>query len=233
MQAKRNVRADFDKTKDYRVNVLDCTLKMKKKVQQAFFDVGIDWHYKLHGVTYLHLDAGMYTNVYDSVVVTKDLMMSYSTYNCNMTAKEFLNLVYEDDMEYNKGHVHAELMAQYAEDAKTHAKPWKLWQIKGDDGVWRDCLAHPNWANATEYRGKPKTHVVHGVEIPVFEFRPKVGEEYYAANVGLPEFFEKGYRASEGCTFTQRMNERRLLYPYTEEGKEAAILHSKSMLGIA
>ena len=25
-------------------------------------------------------------------------------------------------------HIHAELMAQYAEDAKQHDKPWELWQ---------------------------------------------------------------------------------------------------------
>ena len=138
--------------------------------------------------------------------------------------------------EKKKGHVHAELMAQYAEDAMTHAEPWKLWQVwqvKADDGAWWDCGAHPRWANDTEYRRKPNTKLIHGVEIPVFEFTPKVGEKYYVANVGLPEFFDQWRRQSEDCTFTQRMLERGLLYPYTEAGKQAAILHSKAMLDIA
>ena len=74
--------------------------------------------------------------------------------------------------------------------------------------------------------------LIHGVEIPVFEFTPQIGEEFYTANVGLPEFFEQGYRGPVGCTFTQRMLKRGLLYPYTEEGKQAAILHAKAMLGI-
>lgn len=60
----------------------------------------------------------------------------------------------------------------------------------------------------------------------------KMGDRFYAANVGLPDFFEEGYWSSKDCTFTQRMIERGLLYPHTEEGKQAAILHSKVMLGI-
>lgn len=37
---------------------------------------------------------------------------------------------------------------------------------------------------------------------------------------------------SEGCTFTKRMVERDLIYPYTEKGKQAAILHAKALLNI-
>lgn len=132
-----------------------------------------------------------------------------------------------------QGHVHAENMALYAEDAKTHVMPWKLWQIKTGSLYWIDCKFSPAWDPSCEFRRKPKTHFVHGVEIPVFEFTPKVYEIYYTANVGLPEFFEQGYRESLGCTFTHRMIERGLLYPFTEEGKQAAILHSKAMLGMA
>lgn len=134
-----------------------------------------------------------------------------------------------------QGHVHAELMAQYAEDAKTTDEPWELWQIKDKykDDVWICCLRHPIWATHLEYRRKPKTKLIHGVEVPVFEFTPKVGEKYYTANVGLPELYGCGHKSSEYCTFTQRVSERGLLYPFTEEGKQSAILHSKIMLGIA
>lgn len=48
----RKVRKNFDKNKGYSVNVTDCTEEMKKAVQQAFFDVGIDWLYKLHSCEY-------------------------------------------------------------------------------------------------------------------------------------------------------------------------------------
>lgn len=131
-----------------------------------------------------------------------------------------------------QGHVHAELIAQYAEDAKTTDKPWKNFQWRTRDSTWLAMQKDMQFESKYEFRRKPKPHNVHGVEIPVFEFTPKVGERYYTANVGLPEFFEDGYKTSEDCTFTQRMIERGLLYPFTEEGKQAAILHSKSMLGI-
>lgn len=136
-------------------------------------------------------------------------------------------------MKQIKGHVHAESMALYAEDAKSHAEPWKLWQIKTGSFDWIGCKFSPAWDSSCEFRRKSKTHIVNGVEVPVFEFTPKVGDKYYVANVGLPEFFDQWRRQSEDCTFTQRMLERGLLYPYTEEGKQAAILHSKAMLGIA
>ena len=132
-----------------------------------------------------------------------------------------------------KGHVHAELMAQYADDAETTDKPWKLWEYSTPNfRGYKTCFEPITFLECNKYRRKPKTHIVNGVEIPVFEFTPKVGEKYYAANVGLPEFFEHGYRSSECDAFTQRMIERGLIYPCTEEGKKAAILHSKIMLGI-
>lgn len=222
------VRKDFDATKEYSVDVEHCSVKEKKEVQQAFFDVGILWN--KHGEAYECLDAVQYSNAYTGGEVTNCLMHDNDTNDCNMTAEEFLYLVYEPEQ---VGHVHAELMAQYAEDAKTHTEPWKLWQFKGINGDWLCCGGHPAWDYAIEYCRKPKTKLIHGVEIPDFEFTPKVGEKYYAANVGLPELFEEGYRTSGNCTFTQRMIERELIYPYTEEGKQATILHSKAMLGIA
>lgn len=122
-------------------------------------------------------------------------------------------------------------MALYAEDAKTHDEPWWEWQVECENETWWQCQGHPDWSWDRKYRRKPK-RIVNGVEIPVFEFTPKMGERFYAANVGLPDFFEEGYWSSKDCTFTQRMIERGLLYPHTEEGKQAAILHSKVMLGI-
>lgn len=132
-----------------------------------------------------------------------------------------------------QGHVHAESMALYAEDAKTTDKPWELWQVKDRSGIWWECIDNPVWGRDTEYRRKPKTKIINGVEIPDFQFTPFVGCEFYCANIGLPEFHETGHMRGVDCTFTKRMVERGLIYPYTEEGKQAAILHAKAMLGIA
>ena len=226
-QMKRKVRRDFDTAREYSVDVLECTEAEKKEVQQAFFDAGFKW--EIHGEAYKYTDAVQYTNTMYGGRVTANLMYGNSVEENNMTAKEFLDIVYEPE---KKGHVHAELMAQYAEDAKTHSEPWKLWQVYFS-GEWNDLGHSHAWCHTLEYRRKPKTKLIHGVEIPVFEFTPKVGEEYYVADVGTPEFFEQWHKPSEDSTSTQRMIERGLIYPYTEEGKQAAILHSKAMLCIA
>lgn len=64
-------------------------------------------------------------------------------------------------------HPHAELMKLYAEDAMTTTEPWELWEVrlKGDPkwipmGIW------PTWSPDCEYRHKPKTVKIDGVEFP-------------------------------------------------------------------
>lgn len=53
-----------------------------------------------------------------------------------------------------KGHPHAALMKQYAEDAETHERPWELWEYRdADRKTWNPCGAlHPGWYLETEYR---------------------------------------------------------------------------------
>lgn len=213
------------------VNVDDLTIAEKQRVNEAlakiknimpcpptFWGFPMDWESVVI----------MFVASYDDVKVCFDSCANKSPTHTVRQVLEMAGMV-------EQGHVHAELMAQYAEDAKTSKTPWELWQVKYSkgDGEWCDCNLSLKWSSSSEYRRKPKAKLIHGVEVPVFEFTLEVGEKFYAANVGLPEFFEQGYSKSEDCTFTQRMIERGLLYPYTEEGKQAAILHSKAMLGIA
>lgn len=130
-----------------------------------------------------------------------------------------------------QGHVHADLMALYAEDAKTTDKPWELWQIKAGSSDWISCKFSPSWDPCCQFRRKPKTKLIHGVEVPDISFTPNDGEEYvypdiYGEHYASANRFYSGYDASEmalkaGCC-----------YPYTEEGTQAAILHAKAWLGL-
>ena len=131
-----------------------------------------------------------------------------------------------------KGHVHAELMAQYAEDAKTTDEPWELWQIKDKykDDVWICCLRHPIWATHLEYRRKPKTHIVNGVEVPDLRVLPKYGDSYWCPDPTSKQYVQ--IFDNLGTMHDLHREESWLCYEYTEEGKQAAILHSKIMLGI-
>lgn len=54
------------------------------------------------------------------------------------------------------GFIHADLMAQYAEDAKVHDEPWEFWQ-HGASGIWVDCVSHPGWCSDSQYRRKPRS----------------------------------------------------------------------------
>lgn len=227
MVEKRGVHKDFDPVRKYNVDVSGCTEEEKKKVQQAFFDIGFLWF--CDGKNYQHLHAASYTNTLASGQIMCNLMFGFTAKRCNMTAKEFLDLVYEPE---KKGNIHAEKMALYAEDAKTCTEPWKLWQVKGDDGVWRDCLCNPMWAYDTEYRRKPKMHIVHGVEIPDLRFKPKNGQQYWTPAASIDALVWETIRVWESSIDTHRAANN-LCYEPTEEGKQAAILHAKAWLGIA
>jgi len=65
------------------------------------------------------------------------------------------------NVEYRRkpqGHKHAELMAQYAEDAKTTDKPWTQWEAYCTQPPrnWFELKSHPAWADDHDYRRKPK-----------------------------------------------------------------------------
>ena len=76
------------------------------------------------------------------------------------------------------GHIHAELMAQYAEDAKQHDRPWELWQ-HGDHEVWVGCATHPSWEIDHSYRRKPRSIMIGEHEVP----EPlHSGQKFWAVN---------------------------------------------------
>lgn len=95
MAVQRKVRPDFDKTKEYSVNVATCSKEEKRMVQQAFFDVGIVW--RDGGKKYGCLDRALYTNTRSSGEVTSYLMFGDPTDAYSITPKEFLDLVYEPE----------------------------------------------------------------------------------------------------------------------------------------
>lgn len=223
-QVKRKVREDFDATKEYSVNVADCTKEEKETVRQAFFDAGFRW--ECWGSSFQFLDAVLYTNTLPCGRVTGYCMFGSSIERSNMSVKEFLTLVYEPEQQ---GHIHAESMALYAEDAKTHVEPWKLWQFKYREGMWVDLSTSPSWLPSHKYRRKPKTYFLHGVEIPDLRIEPKNGQEYWYPDPSTAYFVGFSVHGAESSVHRLENN---LCYERTEEGKQAAVKHAKAMLGI-
>ncbi len=77
----------------------------------------------------------------------------------------------------------------------------------------------------------PRMKLIHGVEVPDISFKPKDGEGYYAPSTSFQRMYARGYYipADLNHKFMLKYN---FCYPPTEQGKQAAILHAKAMLGI-
>ena len=76
----------------------------------------------------------------------------------------------------------------------------------------------------------PRMKLIHGVEVPDISFVPDVGEQYYYPLPSDSRFY--GFSVIAQCADSDQRNHFGLCYPFTEEGKQAAILHAKAMLGI-
>ncbi|MCI4437059.1 MAG: hypothetical protein JHC33_09660 [Ignisphaera sp.] len=73
--------------------------------------------------------------------------------------------------------------------------------------------------------------VIHGIEVPDITFRPKLNEYYYTPMPTHPELHHLMNYCSN--VINNHLRDSNLCYPFTEEGKQAAILHAKAMLGIS
>ena len=87
-------------------------------------------------------------------------------------------------MENQSKHVHAELMAQYAEDAMKTPKPWLLWEFKDfAEYSWSECYRSPGWCEFNNYRRKPKFININGYNVPEpLREEPAMCAKYFVVN---------------------------------------------------
>lgn len=128
------------------------------------------------------------------------------------------------------GHKHADLMAQYAEDAKATEKPWLLWEALYTDGKTRDLDTHPCWSVHVDYAKKVKSKLIHGVEVPDITIIPGTDQLYYCPCVKKHQMFDI-FRWIN-CPQDFHRLDHNLCYPYNEKGKQATIKHTKALLGV-
>lgn len=84
-------------------------------------------------------------------------------------------------------HPHAELMAQYANDALETDKPYLLWQVKKNGkGNWVNLTQHPTWSINDLYRTKKIVWDIYCFTQPVTRKeaqRFKAGLVYFAVDL--------------------------------------------------
>lgn len=125
-------------------------------------------------------------------------------------------------------HVHAELMAQYAEDARETDKPWERWEYCiGSE--WFQCReAHMHWSVEHQYRRKPRTININGYEVPEpMREAPDDGTWVWVASPGHPDGVNH-YRVSRYMGFDTADRWAALGLMHTT--REAAEAHAKALL---
>lgn len=123
-------------------------------------------------------------------------------------------------------HKHAASMALYAQDATETDEPWTRWKFRRPDGKWMPLNTHPSWVLDVEYRRKPKTIKVNGFEVPEpLKEMPERGDVWLA--IPHSESFAQHY-----CADCMRWKQIALDRGLLHSTKEAAVAHSKAMLGI-
>ena len=106
------------------------------------------------GTDEVHEDMGGVEHAW----IENGLIHGKSASNCRDLVADYVEVT---------GHVHAELMAEYAKDAAKSKEPWKDWEISAsfDSTYWISCTRNPGWDLDRHYRRKPKTVTINGIVV--------------------------------------------------------------------
>jgi hypothetical protein len=126
-----------------------------------FYTNGTNWkiHYKL-------LSEKEWECVDEQYTFNETFSRQFSTKTPQViTREEWLNAKHKTRVVFKtpsktscslqEGHIHAELMAEYALVAKKNPKPWEEFEYLGIDGVWESMSSNISWYEDVIYRRKP------------------------------------------------------------------------------
>lgn len=135
------------------------------------------WKYNdLRGYGRAYLEAGKEFSTDTPQVITKE----------EWTAAIIAKNASTTSSQAQQGHVHAELMAEYALVAKTNPEPWKEFEVLNSEVKgWEELDASPRWFPDAQYRRKPtppKTMNIGGIVVEAWplEEMPSAGLSYWA-----------------------------------------------------
>ena len=90
-------------------------------------------------------------------------------------------------------HPHANSALDYATEMLTDPAPWVNWEYRnGANHDWCPCSKNPVWGRHMEYRRKPRTITINGIEVPEPVREPlTLNQDYYAVRLEYPDGFLK------------------------------------------
>ena len=127
----------------------------------------------------------------------------------------------------SNSHPHAASMLLYAQDAAETDKPWERWMcMYKKDAIWRDEFEeHPIWHEDFEYRRKPKTITVNGIEIPEpAREAPKMNEKFFLVDTASSTL------VNDYCWSNRIYDNEWLNKGLVHLTEEAAIAHAKALI---
>lgn len=124
----------------------------------------------------------------------------------------------------NKPHKHAALMLQYAQDAAETETPWERWEVRVKSAnYWEILTRHPSWYDDCEYRRKPRTININGIEVPEpMREEPEIGTYYYIASLTTSTY---KFKWNNDVVDNEYFN-----YGLCQSTREAAKLHANALL---
>ena len=125
------------------------------------------------------------------------------------------------------GHVHAKLMALYAQDAMETERPWERWELLAPGRDWNPCEGHPSWNTAIKYRRKTITIHINGFEVPEPCREPLACDTKYY----MPDIVDSlDGKWARSAWDDDEVDHARLKAGIVHLTKEAAEMHAKALV---
>jgi hypothetical protein len=84
-------------------------------------------------------------------------------------------------------HIHADAIAQYAEDSKLTSRSWELWVAWSHTRGWHKLYGHPAWSEQMLYRHNPDTATDRTAERVGMHIEKKIDELFSAVKLAIAE----------------------------------------------
>lgn len=125
------------------------------------------------------------------------------------------------------GHVHAQSMLLYAQDAMETDQPWERWQVDTfKEGIWLNLDRGPHWDGQHNYRRRPKIIMINGHKVDEPLPQVPLGVVIYYPDIGSVAQYRAIKAAYHGDNYVNMLLRHGLLHTT----REAAISHAKALL---